>query len=228
MDMNNVKSIYDNSVGKEVKKIQDSNGNIIWYKVPDGYRKVEYLESSNGASYIDTGISINSPCYYITEIKFQLSATHRNNSGVFGTFIGNNQRYQLHGVSSNLTFGIGAGYYAQAKDDFVAEPHIAILDAKNLIVKLDGENKQATTGSYSRPNNSSSYHIGIFASYQSHIPVSDNSKIWYVKLWDDNNVLIHYFIPCCRRSDNKPGMYDLVNDVFYTNAGSGDFTWGEI
>lgn len=197
-------------------------------KLPDEYQEVEYLESSNGASYIDTGISINSPCYYITEIKFQLSATHRNNSGVFGTFIGNNQRYQLYGGSSNLTFGIGAGYYVQAKDDFVAEPHIAILDAKNLIVKLDGENKQATTGSYSRPNNSSSSHIGIFASYQSSIPVSDNSKIWYVKLWDDNNVLIHYFIPCYRRSDNKPGMYDLVNDVFYTNAGSGDFTWGEI
>lgn len=32
MDMNNVKSIYDNSVGKEVKKIQDSNGNVIWRK----------------------------------------------------------------------------------------------------------------------------------------------------------------------------------------------------
>lgn len=32
MDMNNVKSIYDNSVGKEVKKIQDANGNVIWQK----------------------------------------------------------------------------------------------------------------------------------------------------------------------------------------------------
>lgn len=32
MDMNNVKSIYDNSVGKEVKKIQDGNGNVIWRK----------------------------------------------------------------------------------------------------------------------------------------------------------------------------------------------------
>lgn len=32
MDMNDVKSIYDNSVGKEVKKIQDSNGNVIWRK----------------------------------------------------------------------------------------------------------------------------------------------------------------------------------------------------
>lgn len=32
MDMSNVKSIYDNSVGKEVKKIQDANGNVIWRK----------------------------------------------------------------------------------------------------------------------------------------------------------------------------------------------------
>ena len=38
--------------------------------------------------------------------------------------------------------------------------------------------------------------------------------------------LIQYFIPCYRRSDNVIGFYDLVNDVFYTNAGSGTFSKG--
>lgn len=228
MDMSNVKTIFDNNVQKNVKKITDANGNIMWYKVPSGYRKVEYLESSDGISYIDTGISINSPCYYTTELKFQLGATHRNNAGVFGTYIGNNQRYQLYGGSTNLTFGIGSGYYSQPKDDFVATPHTAIIDAKNLIVKLDGENKQATTSSYSRPDSSSNSHICIFASYQNTVSVSENSKIWYVILWN-NDILIRHFIPVVRNSDDKPGMYDLVNDVFYTNARTGgEFTWKEI
>jgi hypothetical protein len=31
---------------------------------------------------------------------------------------------------------------------------------------------------------------------------------------------------CYRKSDGKPGMYDVVNGVFYTNAGSGEFVLG--
>ena len=30
-------------------------------------------------------------------------------------------------------------------------------------------------------------------------------------------------IPCVRKSDNKPGMYDTVSKTFYTNAGTGEF-----
>lgn len=38
--------------------------------------------------------------------------------------------------------------------------------------------------------------------------------------------LILNFIPCYRKSDNEPGMYDTVNNVFYTNAGTGTFIIG--
>ena len=44
-----------------------------------------------------------------------------------------------------------------------------------------------------------------------------NAKIYYVKIIE-NAILIRNFIPCYRKQDNKPGLYDLVNDVFYTNA----------
>ena len=36
----------------------------------------------------------------------------------------------------------------------------------------------------------------------------------------------HDFITCYRKADNEPGMYDIINDVFYTNAGSGSFVVG--
>lgn len=32
--------------------------------------------------------------------------------------------------------------------------------------------------------------------------------------------------PCYRKMDNKRGMYDIVNDVFYTNNGTGEFEIG--
>lgn len=37
---------------------------------------------------------------------------------------------------------------------------------------------------------------------------------------------IHELVPCYRKSDNKPGMYDLVNNAFYTNSGTGEFLVG--
>ena len=35
-----------------------------------------------------------------------------------------------------------------------------------------------------------------------------------------------YFIPCYRKSDSEPGMYDLVSKMFFTNAGTGEFLVG--
>ena len=45
------------------------------------------------------------------------------------------------------------------------------------------------------------------------------------KIWE-NNELKYEFIPCYRKADNVAGLYDLVNGVFYTNAGSGTFAVG--
>lgn len=43
-----------------------------------------------------------------------------------------------------------------------------------------------------------------------------------------NNELVRDFIPVQRKSDNVLGLYDLVNDVFYTNDGTGTFTAGPV
>lgn len=52
-----------------------------------------------------------------------------------------------------------------------------------------------------------------------------SGKIKEVKITNGTNV-IRNFIPCYRKSDNEVGLYDLVNDVFYTNQGTGSFTYG--
>ena len=41
-----------------------------------------------------------------------------------------------------------------------------------------------------------------------------------------NGVKFVNLVPCYRREDNVAGMYDIINNVFYTNAGSGSFTVG--
>ena len=37
--------------------------------------------------------------------------------------------------------------------------------------------------------------------------------------------MIREFIPSLRVSDNKPGLYDTVNNEFYVNQGTGEFLY---
>lgn len=53
-------------------------------------------------------------------------------------------------------------------------------------------------------------------------------KLYYMKMlnW---NTLVRYFVPCYRISDSVIWLYDLVNNVFYTNLWSGTFTkWQDV
>ena len=50
-------------------------------------------------------------------------------------------------------------------------------------------------------------------------------KFYSYKIYD-SNILIRNYIPVVRHSDGVVGMYDLVENKFYTNAGSGSFIEG--
>ena len=49
--------------------------------------------------------------------------------------------------------------------------------------------------------------------------------MYSARVWDDDGVLVRNLIPCKDPSD-AIGMYDLVNGVFYYNAGTGTFIAG--
>lgn len=53
-------------------------------------------------------------------------------------------------------------------------------------------------------------------------------KLYYFKAWS-SWTLVREMIPCYRKSDSVIWLYDIVNDVFYTNSGSWTFTkWPNV
>lgn len=76
----------------------------------------------------------------------------------------------------------------------------------------------------------SDYHIWIFAINKGSTSFnnykSTNTRIFECKITDSNS-LIRDFVPCYRKSDGVIGMYDIVTQEFYTNAGSGTFLKGD-
>ena len=226
MDMNDVKSIYDNSVGKEVKKIQDGNGNVIWYKVPDGYRKVEYLES-DGNQYFDSGVEAK----YSIGLHTKFQCLSNVNAAICGAInnitTGYNSRHHLTLYGS----GIYWYYYNSNRTSATfSAPNLSFtgvntfyLNTATGVVKINDN-----TGTFTALQGTVGSNYGIFGRLSNTLAIQSRPvKIfWFILM--DSNVVVRHFIPVVRNSDNKPGMYDLVNDVFYTNQGTGEFTWGEL
>lgn len=177
-----------------------------YHNLPAEYQEVEYIESS-GTQYIDTGITANMNISY--EVEFYVLSTS-----------------QFHGILGENTFAWGrlglfqggASLYpmvvevaigASVNEWHTAKYHYPTFDVDNRIITL-------TNGS----TGNSTIDIFRMANYFS------SCKAKYYKFYD-NDVLVRNFIPCYRKSDNVIGMYDLVNDVFYTNAGTGTFLKGD-
>ena len=64
------------------------------------------------------------------------------------------------------------------------------------------------------------YNVRIWRSQSSD---TEWGQFHYVKIYD-NWTLVRNFYACYRKSDNVIGLYDKVNDVFYTNQWSWSFT----
>jgi hypothetical protein len=45
-------------------------------------------------------------------------------------------------------------------------------------------------------------------------------------VYDENDNLVRHYIPCYSKNNEVPGLYDVVNNEFYTNGGTDNFEMG--
>lgn len=190
---------------------------ILSYHVHSGYQEVEYLAIGNSAGpYIDPMVNCGSQSYY--EIKCQWPTAKNAETDIFGTWVSNKDT-QLAYWKGAMVFQVGGVSYNSAYD---SNAHIYKATSNEML--FDGVNVKTPNW-----NNTPSYPYLIFArtTANNHTAVNKdyNCRVYYCKLWNGNS-LIRDMYPCYRKSDSVAGMYDAVNDVFYTNAGSGTFVVG--
>lgn len=194
-------------------------GNIpIWENLPPEYRKIEYLESS-GTQYLRTPWSFSTTA---PDVKIWLNACINDDYSVFGA------RDTFNLTASN-------GKYIFRSYDRSSSPDITPdINTGNTIIKwffdvttlyANGVNVGTTVQSTRLGGN---LPILLFARYdnRSGYPEADdmggNCKISYFKVQEDST-LICEMIPCIRKADNVPGMWDKVTKTFFTNAGTSNF-----
>ena len=192
--------------------------------LPSIYKQVEYIENT-GTQYIDTGYYLLSNNIDIqTKIYTQNMPTSEqdiisNQDGSSGRFVLGLYNYTVFGYSRDATTSdtnvTSTTYSGEATFEidmnYNSSSHIKTLTVNgNTTTKTQTAtiaNSNQTLKLFKAGNSNSLYFIG---------------KMYYFKLYVDNN-LIWDLIPCYRVSDNVRGLYDIVNNKFYTNAGTGTF-----
>ena len=195
--------------------------------LPPEYQKVDYL-TSTGTQRIESGLYNNTaitPVQYEFGVKYSATSS-RQLQGSQGAF--------YIGVVNNK-WQIGQGGTTASKIDATADTWYDVsyyCDGNNssshigkgmASVKVQNTETPLWCSSYDtiQFDYNNNYQICVFSLNQQNIP--STCSVSYFKIWQ-NGTLLRHFIPCYRIADGVIGMYDIVGEQFYTNAGTGDFT----
>ena len=195
--------------------------------LPTEYQQVDYILNNNGT--IDTGIFPNQN----TKMEIEYALNGIDEGWLFGSRTSSTSSDQfVHFVSFNgsnnrSVFRVGNSEAINILCNYVAdEINYGTFSCSGYSIKnSSGTYQNSITGIN---NFTGAYPLYLLSNNQGgSINNGNGIKLYYCKIYDGTS-LIRNYIPCYRISDNVVGLYDLVNDVFYTNSGTGSFTYGKI
>jgi len=201
--------------------------------IPTEYSHVECIES-DGNQYIDTGYGNGNGFY--AEIDFKLKVLPPEiTGGSYGYVIGCHNLTDPYGRngfqpyyldSEGFTWQLGHGdSYNRAGVPQANVRYLAKVNTKNTDGYLKINDALILTDSDSATLSSS--NIWLFTDqYDWQSRVAQRMFLYGCKIYNiDETTLVRDLVPVVRLYDNKPGLYDRVYNVFYTNQGTGDFTY---
>lgn len=208
----------------KVNKMYTGVGNNPTVELPSGYTQVEYIESS-GTQYIDTGFTPdqNTSIHMLSEVLSTADAT----GGAF--FLGSANTYKSGGIEWYLWGGkFTSGYYSESTESTTTISVGDVIDIRldRNVLNVYRNDEIIYNKTHTVSTSASVRTLALFA-----IPRSDTMYYGTIKVFScqvyDNDTLVRDYVPC-KDSSGTLGLYDCVNDVFYTNDGSGTFTTGKI
>ena len=178
--------------------------------IPDEYQLVEYLEST-GIQYINTGYIPNINDNILFDVSFvqnltvQMMGCMVESEGLYlRTHIGNYQNLLSIWIDTGGSNRIGKGY----------DNGRHIYEFTQTLCKFDN---LTDINSNIYPN----LQVFLFARNYNGVSNLCFARVYHFSAGNSRDMYSVY-----RKSDNKPGMYDVINNIFYTNQGSGEFIVG--
>lgn len=185
--------------------------------LPNEYQQVEYIEST-GEQWIDTKWNDKN----LTKIELDFIYTGLKYNGSTTYYMGANAG-NLITINENGYMNIAGANLTTVKATEGERYNVSLWRDENgkRFGIINGVSMSGTNASQNGV-----IPFNLFKLGGSETASQILGKMYSCKIYD-NDVLVRDFIPCYRKSDNVIGMYDLVNNVFYTNQGTGTFLKGE-
>lgn len=188
---------------------------------PEELQEVEYLEAAGLAKILFTEEQFEINTTPLTfKAKIRQSAANQMWAGTGWSASGSTYiiapgyvyKYRENEWAMRCnTMTITTGAKANLNQDYEVETYIS---KSRQWLKVDGENIYDGNGD---PYGDSYYNeIGVFGTPLD-LFKSEGNRIYYAKIYLGGK-LIHDLIPCYRKNDIEPGMYDMVTKQFYPNS----------
>ena len=217
--------------------IQNGTLYACWEKIPDEYQEVEYIEST-GTQYIDTKFSPNNSSGLYLYVNYTVQPKKANK--LYGVYYSNSTRWYGANPSDNGTkWSWGWGNWSETSSTFSTGDWKIYVnydqDRKVTLLHNGVFNTIKTLPTVSFGNDRTAYLFAINSAVEGTVHKS-SFRLKECKIYD-NGTLVRDFVPCYAKTSvtnvegttctaGTLGLYDKVNNKFYTNKGSGTFIKG--
>ena len=225
-----------------VKKIEDSNGNIIWASYDlFPYRRLEYVTTNNDAA-IDTGITAATNQTFYTKFRPTSSTSGEQHRIIANYTPGATlvRKYPLMMFGGNQTIQnvLGSSWegstVAQLDQDYVVTTSV---NYNSRFIKVnDGTQESLTSVSQDTGTSGNNYGYGsCWNSGNSKFEYGLIGRLYGMKTNGTSSYGI-YFIPAQRKSDGKVGFCKITKNIlgsvtfngFYPSTSTNDFGAGPV
>ena len=193
-------------------------------RLPGGYQEIAYIEST-GTQGINTGYSCSSGSVTL-EADVEFTEIGSGDVNIFGTWdSGNNGPYFWVSPNESGTIRFNSNSMDNSFSSIKTWGSVPVIGVRYVIRAVFASNGTSMTinGDYF---SGSGYGAGrpVIGVFQNGTRNSGHpkAKLYGAKI-TDGSTLARDFVPAIRTADNKPGLFDLVSQSFFTNAWSGDF-----
>lgn len=181
------------------------------------YTKLEWLES-DGACYINTGMSGNQNIGF--EIEF--TSLDKLSNSAYGAIFGareSSRKNEFHLTTYTGNASAGVFRLGSAQFDAKIKTNERVKHSyMNGVYTVNGTSETLNVSEFQTPGS-----IFLFALNNGGTATQYSKvRMRYMKLYKGSK-LLRDFVPVKHNNSGELGMYDRVNDVFYTNKGSGKF-----
>ena len=193
-------------------------------RLPTDYMELDYIES-DGNQYIDSNVTLNMNTDGY-EIKCQ-STNSGQNGMVLGDWVNGSYYYWLYyytgsgSVRMYLTNSSATQlYYETGIGNTNMDPITYKFDKKCMY--YNGKSIYSKADTFATPQGTCTLFRAKGTDGNNY---SFKGRIYYCKLYQ-NGKLVRDLVPAKHRTTGILGMYDILNNHFYQNAGTGTFTAG--